>query len=545
MQTIKYLARIGWVSLLVAWLFDFLFWQKAPGISFFIFVTICIAGGLSLTWMEGLRPAATSLILLIPAIFFSAMTFLRLEPFSIAVSILLTLAVMAMLADTLLGGQWPRYSLADDFAGAFRLVGSTLSKPATAIRIQNERTRAARVEPGVRAAGQTGAVFRGVALTIPVVGLLAALLASADPVFGQGIRDIMNFFHVEKLGEYIVRGVYILAGAYLLAGVYLHALVSSREQKLIGVEKPWLPPFLGWTETAILLASVDILFAAFVGVQFRYFFGGQANINLAGFTYAEYAQRGFGELVSVAFISLLLVLGLGSVGKRETAGKRRAYNGLVVALVGLVLIMLVSAVQRLLLYEGAYGFTRLRTYTHMFIPWLGVLLIAVAVMEVVRRPRGFALAALVTALGFGATLNLINVDGFIARQNIQRAVQGEKLDVGYLSSLSGDAVPVLVEQFHNTRLPENVHNLVGAALACRARPEVSGTRDSHWQSFNLSWARSQTIMEGLRGELKQYNLFQDPNYGYQVQENGAQEAYGWLVQVNGAQEACGIYGALD
>ena len=33
------------------------------------------------------------------------------------------------------------------------------------------------------------------------------------------------------------------------------------------------------------------------------------------------------------------------------------------------------AFQRLLLYEAAYGFTSLRTYTHIFIPWLGFLLL--------------------------------------------------------------------------------------------------------------------------------------------------------------------------
>ena len=55
-----------------------------------------------------------------------------------------------------------------------------------------------------------------------------------------------------------------------------------------------------------MLTGVALLFAAFVLVQFRYFFGGAQNIGLQGFTFAEYARRGYGELMAVAFLSLLL-----------------------------------------------------------------------------------------------------------------------------------------------------------------------------------------------------------------------------------------------
>ena len=89
-----------------------------------------------------------------------------------------------------------------------------------------------------------------------------------------------------------------------------------------------------------------------------------------------------------------------------------------VVLFALVSVILVSSFQRLQLYESAYGFTRLRTYTHVFIFWLGALLLAVSVLEVFKRQRHFALAALIAGMGFVATLDIINVDGFIVRQNV-------------------------------------------------------------------------------------------------------------------------------
>src|SRR6185369_16696657 len=65
---------------------------------------------------------------------------------------------------------------------------------------------------------------------------------------------------------------------------------------------------IGIIESLIVLGSVDLLFAAFVLIQFAYFFGGQRNISLEGLTYSDYARRGFFELVAVSVLTLALVL---------------------------------------------------------------------------------------------------------------------------------------------------------------------------------------------------------------------------------------------
>ena len=52
--------------------------------------------------------------------------------------------------------------------------------------------------------------------------------------------------------------------------------------------------------------------------------------------------------------------------------------------------------------------------------WIGVLLAAIVVLEVLKKSRLFALAMVLAAFGFGITLNIMNVDGFIAQQNITR-----------------------------------------------------------------------------------------------------------------------------
>jgi len=67
----------------------------------------------------------------------------------------------------------------------------------------------------------------------------------------------------------------------------------------------------------------------------------------------------------------------------------------------------------------------------------------------------------VAVVGFGASLALLNVDGFIVERNVARAAAGEELDVEYLSSLTSDAVPQLLESYNNAELSADMRERLG------------------------------------------------------------------------------------
>ena len=69
-------------SLFLGVAFDILFWKKAMGISFIIFIVLCLAAGYLLLRAQNIRPARKSLFLLVPIIFFSVMTFVRSDLFT-------------------------------------------------------------------------------------------------------------------------------------------------------------------------------------------------------------------------------------------------------------------------------------------------------------------------------------------------------------------------------------------------------------------------------------------------------------------------------
>jgi hypothetical protein len=490
------------IALATAWLFDFLFWKQAPGISFFIFVVVCLIGGAFAAALSGIRPNLRAIPLALMILAAAAITFLRQETFTVACAVMLTLALMALLAATYRGGKWPLYSTLDYLVTLFRLGIDVALHP---VLLPQEKKPEGSPQAASRWRTLLPSLLRGLVISVPILLLFAALLASADAVFGKWVGAVFN---LENLPEYIFRLIYILLGAYLLVGVFLYALLRSHDEDISASAPARFKPFLGFVEAAMVLAGTDLLFLAFVLVQFRYFFGGAQNILVEGYTYSEYARTGFGELVAVAALSLLLMLALGSITAREERTRRIWFSALGAALVALVSVILVSALQRLLMYETAYGFTSLRMYTHIFILWLGLLLVAIATLEIAGRMRFFPLAALLTAVGFTLTLAILNVDNAIVVWNEARdfancAVVSDpsmresatttcKLDTEYLNTLSDDAVPALLDLYKNG--PAATRDSAGIGLSCRLY-RLKQESVWSWQSFLMPRYQAQQLLE--------------------------------------------------
>ena len=151
--------------------------------------------------------------------------------------------------------------------------------------------------------GIGGAILRGLLFTLPLVLFLTMLLTSADAIFEARVHEVIDFIDLENLPDYLWRGFLILMIGYLLAGIYLHAVLKNHDSEVR--DQKDTSPILGFIESTVILGSVNLLFLSFVIVQFRYFFGGNANIHIDGYTYAEYARRGFGELVTTALNQLI------------------------------------------------------------------------------------------------------------------------------------------------------------------------------------------------------------------------------------------------
>ena len=257
-----------------------------------------------------------------------------------------------------------------------------------------------------------------------------------------------------------------------------------------------LPPVftLGTVETVIILGLVDLLFLAFVSIQVPYLFGGMDLVQTTpDFKLADYARRGFGELVAVAALVLPMLLVSHWLLRRESGKTEMLFKALAGVQIGLLFVIMASAVQRLLLLTGelGYGMTTVRFYPMIMMIWLAVVFAWFA-LTVLRGGRNhFAWGALWSAVVILGATNLMNPDAFIARTNINLMQQGREFDAYYNASLSDDAVPVLFEG-----LPS-----MNADDQCRVAMRLFYRSSEAQQERDLrSWNLSRSTARGLMAE---------------------------------------------
>ena len=107
------------------------------------------------------------------------MTFFRLEPMTVFLSVLMTIFLMGVFAITYLGGRWMHYGLLDYLFGYFRLFGSMIARPlGFAAEVKRDQP-----EGSPKRNSQLWPILRGIVIALPVVAIFASILASADVVF--------------------------------------------------------------------------------------------------------------------------------------------------------------------------------------------------------------------------------------------------------------------------------------------------------------------------------------------------------------------------
>lgn len=330
-----------------------------------------------------------------------------------------------------------------------------------------------------------GGVVKGAAIAVPLVLMFGALFASADAVFANTVDRVFTL----DLGELPGR----LAVAVFGTALTLAFAMSSSNLKHLWPSPVFLGDYgplfdraedgrpiarLGPTEWTIALVSLDLLFAAFVGIQVTVLFAGREHVlTTAGLTYAEYARSGFFQLVVSAGLTLAIVAGARFWCRTDSTRMVRRLNLLLVVLCTMTLVILASAFKRMGLYEQEYGYTRPRYVAYTVIFWLAGIFIMTMVTQLAGWDRWLPrIAALFTGITF-VTAAAIGPDRFIADANVDQFARTGSVDTIYLATLSPDALPAI------DRLPETLRRCPVEAIAARYR------EDDHWGSFNLSRSR--------------------------------------------------------
>jgi ABC-type multidrug transport system fused ATPase/permease subunit len=237
--------------------------------------------------------------------------------------------------------------------------------------------------------------------------------------------------------------------------------------------------FIDPTVLLTILSLLNIVYIIFAVIQFAYLFGGNTFILPSSFTYAEYARRGFFELIVVTVINFAILFFSITFVKKESRKASTIFT----------FILLISAFYRMVLYEMAYGYTYLRIFVQAFMILLFVLFI-INLVYVWYSKMPIISAYILCSLILFVILNFANVDVIIARNNINRYYSTGEIDVNYLEGLSCDAVA------ETARLLDcKDEEIVTQVKDYFEREKEILAEQSDWQSYNLSKIKAQKILD--------------------------------------------------
>ena len=316
-------------------------------------------------------------------------------------------------------------------------------------------------------------VMVGVIYSLPILVIVIALLSSADLVFGNMVKQVFGNVRFVDIIVHTLRIGFIKIMAF---SFFWGVTYSTRTQAAYQNIEPKLDVVSVLTGLCLL----NIVYGVFSYIQFAYLFGSVFNLLPEGLTHAEYARRGFFEMVVVAIVNMAIVVGSLKFTKITGESSGKVFKILNCGLIISTLVMLLSSFSRMYLYEEVYGYTYLRVFTHEFMLMLFIML-GVTLYRMWSNKLNLVKWYIVISLVSYVMVNYINVDVFIAQKNMERYYRTGKIDVIYLSEMSYDTTPYLEELTTSS----DARISVTAKKAIENRKKALAL-EGQWQSYNLS-----------------------------------------------------------
>lgn len=276
--------------------------------------------------------------------------------------------------------------------------------------------------------------------------LLAIELLKYDAGFADLIEGLLdwNFGDVlSHLGSFLLG---IPVAMLLFSGVYraTRRIVGGRSTESADAARKsskFLPIALSCAVVLPLLA----VYALFFFSQREYYlaaFGGRLP---EGFVFSEYAREGFFNLCGVAAVNAALLLGLHLFTKKREDGENIAVEKVAAILLSLTTLLLITtAMAKMVLYISAYGLTVSRLFASWFMALLFLGFLAVILRQFVKKLNLTGLLVGLFLL-FWAVIALCDWKAIIADYNVNAYLRGDlpTVDVYALNDLDESAVPAL------------------------------------------------------------------------------------------------------
>lgn len=459
----RYIAVFG--SLFAGWMFDrFFLTGRLPGISMALFAVFMI--GLIVFMAknrDGIKNPITIITML--TIIVLSLNFAAYNNEILYVLNVLSLPVLIIILMLKMSWSEKFYNTVSIAIGvlkrgliySFSIIGRPfkfLFHPVAGKEIENESLKVA---------------VKGIFISLPIALIVMLLISSADNVIAWQISKI-------KLDELFWHTI-----AAVTVGIYIFCLIWSVRYKHTLFQKDY--KISSWHPATIItiLAVMNIIYIAFTVIQVKYLYMGITLPN--NMTYAEYARQGFGQLISVAVINIIITILF--TGFLDTTVKGSGWAKLMIGITTILTCnMLYSAFLRMSLYQDAYGFTRMRIMVDLFLAMIGVILFVLLIKVFLKNIKlgSWILAVLLISL---MAVNIVNIDNITMNMNLDRYEKIGKIDEEYLSYLSIDAEPLLKARLGEANYYYKETQYKWLKYYNEDRKDIIENKEYRWYEWNL------------------------------------------------------------
>lgn len=286
-------------------------------------------------------------------------------------------------------------------------------------------------------------IICGIAAAVIPTSIIILLL-SFDKSFTSLLANIFSFEPIDVVSQIASLLFAVPIGMYLFG--LMRSSLNNKKRDFITADR--CAERLGKAKVVpaatAIAAVVPIIFIYVVYFisQWQYYVSGFTGVLPDNFSYAEYAREGFFQLCIVSVINLIIIIVITLFMKGRA---NIALNILTVTFCLSTLILISTAIAKLVMYIDYYGLTQKRIYAM----WLMIVIAFIYVFLAIGRfaPRFKSVfASVAVGVVLFAALSLCNVNSVVAEYNVNRYIDGTlpTVDIEAMDDLGYSAVPALV-----------------------------------------------------------------------------------------------------
>lgn len=345
--------------------------------------------------------------------------------------------------------------------------------------------QAVKTSKGKTAWKNAGYMLGGLLIALPLTCIVASLLCQAD----DNMSSMLGSFLKIPPEELLILVPQVLFGILIGCGIFSSMFSATHKKILLDAETcekkaenfRFIPNLMLYTA----VTPICVLYVIYALSQISYFMGGFMGVLAEGYTYAEYARKGFFELCGVCCINLAVIAAIGFFARMTGSVKPFMLKIYSIFLCFCSLFMAGTAIAKMFLYIKYYGMTQMRIYTTWFM-FLLVIGFFVLIIRQFKYSLNIGKVAYIVFTVMFALLVFSRPDDWMTRYNANQYLAGnlKEFDDDVIYHMSEDAWAGL--SFYNNDALRKLFPDYTMSPEEFMQEEKKSVQEDFYQTLNLS-----------------------------------------------------------